>query len=215
MTPPEPWPPRHLVLRTPRLELRPDDDPGLRELAAEALHGVHPPDQMPFLVPWTDADPRYLGRGMAQHFWSRRAELAPQDWTLNFLIRLDGSVIGVQTLAAKDFAVTREVRTGSWIGMRHQGRGVGTEMRAAVLLFAAEHLGATLARSEAFVDNAASHGVSAKLGYLPDGTETIVRRGEATTDVRLRLDLAVLKRPGWPLRVEGLTDDLRGLLGAS
>jgi hypothetical protein len=52
MTHPDPWPLRHLVLRTPRLELRPDDA-GLLELVEEAYRGVHPPDRMPFLVPWT------------------------------------------------------------------------------------------------------------------------------------------------------------------
>lgn len=40
----DPWPFRHLVLRTPLLELRPDDDKGLIELAAVASAGVHPPD---------------------------------------------------------------------------------------------------------------------------------------------------------------------------
>ncbi len=63
MTRPEHWPLRHLVLRTPRLELRPDDDPGLFELVEVAYRGVHPPEEMPFATPWTDADPAYLGRG--------------------------------------------------------------------------------------------------------------------------------------------------------
>ncbi len=40
---PDPWPVGGLTLHTPRLELRPDDDAGLRELAALALQGVHPP----------------------------------------------------------------------------------------------------------------------------------------------------------------------------
>jgi hypothetical protein len=34
METPDPWPLWRLMLRTPRLELRPDDDPGLRELLA-------------------------------------------------------------------------------------------------------------------------------------------------------------------------------------
>ena len=46
----DPWPLRHLVLRTPRLELRPDDDAGLLELAEEARLGVHPPELMPFVA---------------------------------------------------------------------------------------------------------------------------------------------------------------------
>ncbi|MDT7673622.1 MAG: hypothetical protein QOD82_1524, partial [Pseudonocardiales bacterium] len=57
---PDPWPLRGLVVRTPRLELRPDDDAGVAELVAVAYRGVHPPEQMPFNEPWTDADPRYL-----------------------------------------------------------------------------------------------------------------------------------------------------------
>ena len=43
MTRPEHWPLRDLVLRTPRLELRPDDDAGLFELAAVAYGGVRRP----------------------------------------------------------------------------------------------------------------------------------------------------------------------------
>ena len=64
----EHWPLRHLVLRTPRLELRPDDDAGLDELVAVAYGGVHPPEEMPFGEAWTDADPRYLGRGVLQYY---------------------------------------------------------------------------------------------------------------------------------------------------
>jgi len=208
------WPLRDLVLRTPRLELRPDDDAGLAELVEVARGGVHPPDEMPFLVPWTDADPRELGRGMLQYFWSQRAELAPERWTVDLLVRRAGRVVGVQGLSGRDFAVTREVSTGSWLGLPHQGDGVGTEMRAAVLLFAVDHLGAVRARSSAFSDNVRSLRVSQKLGYRPDGTATAVRRGRSTQDRRLVLDAADLARPGWELEVEGV-DGVRGLLGAA
>jgi RimJ/RimL family protein N-acetyltransferase len=207
------WPLRDLVLRTPRLELRPDDDAGLAELVEVARGGVHPPDEMPFLVPWTDADPRDLGRGMLQYFWSQRADLAPERWTLDLLVRRDGRVVGVQGLSGRRFAVTREVSTGSWLGLPHQGDGVGTEMRAAVLLFAVDHLGAVRARSSAFTDNARSLRVSEKLGYRPDGTSTEVRRGRSTLDRRLVLEAADLVRPEWELEVEGV-DGVRELLGA-
>lgn len=211
---PEPWPLRDLVLRTPRLELRPDDDGGLAELVQVAHAGVHPREEMPFLMPWTDADPRYLGRGMLQHFWSQRAALAPERWAIHFLARLDGRVIGTQGLSGTDFGITREVSSGSWLGMAHQGRGLGTEMRAAVLLFAFDHLGALRARSDAFADNHASHAVSAKLGYRRDGAATVVRRGARTEDVRFVLDRAELVRPDWELGTEG-ADSCRGLLGAA
>jgi RimJ/RimL family protein N-acetyltransferase len=209
-----PWPLRHLVLRTPRLALRPDDDAGLLELAEEAALGIHPPEQMPFLVPWSDAEPEQRARATVQWHWEKRAALTPGQWAVNFLVRLDGRVVGTQEVAATDFAVTREVATGSWLGRRHQGRGIGTEMRAAVLVFAFDHLGATQARSYAFADNTASLRVSEKIGYRRDGTALRARRGEAAQDVRLLLDPAAFRRPTWALEVEGVEPCLP-LLGVS
>lgn len=209
---PEPWPLRHLELRTPRLSLRPDDDDGLRELAALAAGGIHPPEQMPFLHPWTDRPVDELVRGTLQHHWGVRAALTPADWTVTFLVRTGGRVVGTQGLSGVDFAVRREVSTGSWLGRGHQGRGIGTEMRAAVLLLAFDHLGATTARSGAFTDNAASLAVSRKLGYRPDGTHTLSPRGRRAVETRLLLGTGDLVRPQWTLEVVGL-DGCRALLG--
>ncbi|HEV7792031.1 MAG TPA: GNAT family protein [Pseudonocardia sp.] len=212
---PDPWPLRGLVVRTPRLELRPDDDAGLAELVAVAYRGVHPPEQMPFVQPWTDADPRYLGRGTLQYHWRNRATLGPESWMVAFLVRLDGRVVGSQHLSGVDFAVTREVSTGSWLGMAHQGRGLGTEMRAAVLGLAFDHLGAELARSGAFADNPASLAVSRRLGYRADGSHTLAVRGRPKRETRLLLtrDDFQAHRPAWVPRVSGV-DACRALLGA-
>ena len=79
----DPWPPRHLVLRTPRLELRPDDDAGLFELAEEAYLGVHPPELMPFVTAWTDATPANRGAGHTAVTLGERAALAPESWTMH------------------------------------------------------------------------------------------------------------------------------------
>lgn len=210
---PDPWPLRHLMLRTPRLTLRPDDDEGLGELAALALRGVHPPEQMPFAYPWTDQPPDELVRGTLQHHWEARAKLAPSGWRINFLVRHQGAVVGSQGLSGTEFAITREVSTGSWLGLAHQGQGFGTEMRAAVLLLAFDHLGAGTARSGVFPDNPASLRVSEKLGYRHDGTTAHVRRGSRITEVRQVLAAAQLVRPAWTLEVAGL-DGCRALLGA-
>jgi RimJ/RimL family protein N-acetyltransferase len=214
MSHPDPWPLRELVLRTPRLELRPDDDEGLRELAEVAYGGIHPPEVMPFSEPWTDAQPEYLGRGTLQYHWRVRAALAPGSWSVNFLVRSAGRVVGEQTLMADGFAIGREVRTGSWLGRRFQGRGYGTEMRAAVLGLAFDHLGARTARSGAFADNAASLAVSVKLGYQPDGVATHVVRDQRVTELRMLLSAEqfAARRPPWRLEVAGLTGCLR-LLG--
>jgi RimJ/RimL family protein N-acetyltransferase len=204
METPDPWPLWRLELRTPRLTLRPDDDEGLAELMAEACRGVHDPAEMPFTTPWTDSEPADLVREGMQYHWSSRVECTPDHWRLNFLIRYEGKVIGCQSLSGRKFAVTRNVGTGSWIGRRFQGNGIGTEMRAAVLLLAFDHLGARSARSEAFADNPRSHGVSRTLGYEPDGTETVSRRGEPAVNVRLLVRAANFVRPDWKLEVDGL-----------
>ncbi len=209
----DPWPLRHLVLRTPRLTLRPDDDEGAYELAELALRGVHPPEQMPFVSQWTDLSPDDLGQGTMQYYWSGRAQLSAASWGVHFVVRHDGRAIGVQELSAKDFAITREVSTGSWLGAVHQGSGFGTEMRAAVLLLAFDHLGATVARSGAISDNRASLRVSEKLGYRADGTNTYAIRAKAATEIRLRLDAAEFVRPEWTLEVDGLAG-CRAMLGA-
>ncbi|RJQ77426.1 N-acetyltransferase [Pseudonocardiaceae bacterium YIM PH 21723] len=193
------WPLWNLVLRTPRLELCPDDDAGLLELFAEAERGIHPPDYMPFGVPWTDQHPITW----MQHYWRRRADCVPTDWKVHFLVRLDGVVIGAQALYGADFAIKRLVTTGSWIGLRYQGLGYGTEMRSAVLSFAFDHLGATTARSTAFLDNRRSLGVGRRLGYRPDGTGEAVRRGRTAVEQRLLLKKTEF-RPACPIRVEGL-----------
>jgi RimJ/RimL family protein N-acetyltransferase len=112
-----------------------------------------------------------------------------------------------------NFAVTREVTSGSWLGMAYQGQGFGTEMRAAVLLLAFDHLGALSACSGAFADNPASLRVSEKLGYRRDGVNIHARRGERVVEIRLELATAEFIRPEWTLEVAGL-DGCRTLLGA-
>ncbi|MEU6696424.1 GNAT family protein [Pseudonocardia sp. NPDC046786] len=212
---PDPWPPHRLVLRTPRLELRPDDDGSLRELVP-MLHeaGVHPGSEMPFAVAWTDADPRYLGRGVAQYLWSERARSSPESWALHLVVRAGGAVIGLQSVTANRFGLLREVGTGSYLGRRYQGQGYGTEMRAAVLAFAFDRLGATSARSDHVEGNDASAQVSRRLGYRYDGTSLNTARDVREVQHRLLLTPEEFARPGWDLAVEGYTGELAGFLAA-
>jgi len=120
--------------------------------------------------------------------------------------------VGTQELSAQHFAVRREVGSGSWLGRAHQGRGLGGQMRPPVLLLGFDHLGATLARSEASADNPASLRVSRNLGYIEDGTTTRVRRGEAVTEQRVLVTRERFLRPPWVLEVVGL-EACRGQLG--
>lgn len=123
-------------------------------------------------------------------------------------------VIGTKLLYADEFRTTREVGTGSWLGLAQQGRGFGTEARAAVLQFAFDHLSAQQARTTSWSD-IASQRINMKLGYRPDGSEREVRRGEATTVTRFLLSRADFEqnRPEWRVDVDGLSPCLP-LLGA-
>ena len=102
--------------------------------------------------------------------------------------------------------------TGSWLGARWQGRGLGTEMRAAVLELAFEGLGAETARSGALAGNEASLAVSRKLGYVVEGTRTVAPRGEDVEETMLRRDRAGWRSPV-PVEISGL-GAVRPVLGA-
>lgn len=199
------WPLHGLRIRTPRLELRLPDEGLLDELASVGAGGVHAPDTMPFTVPWTDGEPDEVGRATYQHVLSTIAGWTAQDWHLSLAVLHEGEVVGRQDVMGREFGVRREVVTGSWLGLAHQGQGIGTEMRAAALHLAFEGLGARYAVSEARTDNAGSLGVSRRLGYEPDGLQVQVIRGAATTLQRLRLDRAGWeKHRGVDVTVEGL-----------
>jgi RimJ/RimL family protein N-acetyltransferase len=121
--------------------------------------------------------------------------------------------VGVQALTAKDFRITREVQSGSWLGLRYQGQGYGTEMRSAALYFAFTELGAEVATSVSFVDNPASIAVSRRNGYQDNGVDRAAREGAMVEQPRLRLT-----RDDWQrhraveVRVDGF-DRCRPLFG--
>jgi RimJ/RimL family protein N-acetyltransferase len=207
------WPLFGLVLRTPRLELRLPGPDRLSELADLAAGGVHDPSKQPFVAEWTDGSPDEVARRVLQFHWAAWGSWLPDDWSLNLVVIADDRVIGSQSLDGHEFAVLREAGTGSWLGRGHQGRGLGTEMRAAVLDLAFTGLGARFVTSEAFGDSHASYAVSRKLGYTDDGVAHHVVRGEPVVGRRLRLD-----RDAWvaartvPVTIEGL-DPARPLFG--
>src|SRR5205823_5162221 len=112
-----------------------------------------------------------LERGALAHWWGRRASWRPDNWHFTGAVLLDGTPVGVQDVHGEQFAVTKAVSTGSWLGREFQGAGIGKEMRAAILHLAFAGLGAEVAYSGAFDDNAASLGVSRSLGYVENGDE--------------------------------------------
>ncbi|GAB2926301.1 GNAT family N-acetyltransferase [Streptomyces mayteni] len=184
------WPLAGLRLTTPRLELRLPDPEELAELGALAAEGIHPPEEMPFTYPWTDLPPPERARSVIQHHWRTLGALTPTDWTLPLVVFHDGRPVGLQDVGGRNFAVLREVGTGSWLGRAHQGKGIGTEMRHAVLHLAFARLGAHDATSGVFDHNVASQTVSRNAGYRPDGIARLMVRDQPVTERRYRLTRA-------------------------
>jgi RimJ/RimL family protein N-acetyltransferase len=175
------WPLFDLRINTPALMLRP-----MAEADLEAVCDVLPAD--------VDLDPKASTYGLvdefttrsiivAQSYWKAFGAWSPEAWRLNFVVYQGDLLIGAQELEGNDFLALRTVDTASFLVESARGRGLGKQMRAAVLTLAFQELGAQAAITSAYVDNHASLGVSTSLGYRPNG-ESFLARGD---------DVAMLK----------------------
>lgn len=207
------WPLFGLRIRTARLELRPLTDPELFELVAVARAGIHDPAEMPFLEPWTEAPSPDFEHGFLQYHWSTRANWRPDHWQLELGVWADGRPAGAQAISAGGFTSLRTCSTGSWLGRDFQGQGYGREMRAGVLAFAFDYLGAEWVTSAAFNDNAASAAISRSLGYVENGAERHAPRGQVREATRFLMTAdAWRSRERPPIAVDGF-DDCRPFFG--
>jgi RimJ/RimL family protein N-acetyltransferase len=197
------WPLFGLTLTTPRLVLRPLTDDDIPAAVEAAKSGIHEPGRSPFSTPWAEAPAGELGPNMARWHWRCRAESTPASWSLIMGIWHEGLLVGCQDVGAKDFAALKTVSTGSWLKQSVQGRGLGKEMRTAVVLYAFDWLNAEVAESEAAVWNAASLGVSRALGYELNGISRTAWGNKVEDVQKVRLTPATFNRPAWTLQVEG------------
>jgi RimJ/RimL family protein N-acetyltransferase len=193
-----------LRVRTPRLELRLGSHDELLELGRLAEQGVHPPEEMPFAVAWTDriGEPDFLD-GFLTYHEQHLAAWSPDAWSLNLLVWVHRTLVGNQSILATEFATRRRVATGSWLGLEHQGRGIGTEMRTALLELAFRGLGAVEAESGWLEGNEASRRVSEKLGYV-----LAERKDQSPRGVTVVEQGVVIAHDAWttpvPVTIEGL-----------
>ena len=102
-----------LRLRTPRLVLRAGSPDEIRALAELAQQGVHPPEEMPFMVPWTDGigEPGFVDGFVAYHR-EQLSAWSPDDWHLPLLVWLDGSLVGIadaQRIPDSELRITTRV----------------------------------------------------------------------------------------------------------
>jgi RimJ/RimL family protein N-acetyltransferase len=181
------WPLADLQVVAPRLALRYiSDDLGV-ELALLAAEGIHDPVTMPFSFPWTDTPSPELERNTLRYYWRSRAETTAEHWDLNLAVVIDGTAVGTCSAHAEAFPSRRTVSTGSWLGRRYQGQGIGTEMRQAALHLIFAGFDADLAITRAWHDNAASLGVTRSLPYTQTATTRETRRESPDTMVEFAM----------------------------
>jgi RimJ/RimL family protein N-acetyltransferase len=161
------WPLFDLRLRCRGVVLRPVREADLPHLAAiEPADWEHDPHAE--LLPDLNLS-QNRARLCYQDYWRSVGTWSPSSWSLEFAVESDGAVVGVQVLEAEQFPVLRTVGSGSWLIQGVRGRGIGVAMRLAVLGLAFDHLGALAAVTSARTDNAASLGVSRRVGYADNG----------------------------------------------
>ncbi len=205
------WPPLGLRITAGPLELRGIGEAEVLALLDVVRGGVHAPDAMPFYFPWTMAPDDELPLNYVQ-WWARQLAMFNRDeWSLDLAVLWHGQVVGCQGVATRDFLTLRYGETGSWLGLAHQGRGIGTAMRQAWCAFLFDHLGFELVTSAAFTDNPASLRVSEKVGYVPDGLARLKRLDAPAESQRLRLTPDTFVR-GPEISVTG-AEGVRRLIG--
>ena len=189
-----------LRVRWDDLELRLPGDVELLALAGLAADGVHNPEVAPFSWPWTRGTGEEVKRNVLAHQWKNRGRTAADDWALSLAVFRNGEIVGEQQISATNFQVTRSAHTGSWLGLRYHGHGIGSRMRLLALHLAFEGLDAAEMISEADDDNPASNAVSRRLGYTTNGSRTTAREGHSVIENSYRMT-----RERWNAR----PDDLR------
>lgn len=206
-----PWPLRDLRITTPGLELRFPSEAELMTLASHAALEDYDPSVPAFAV--KEDTPTLRSRRFLQRTWNQWAGWKSDMWVLDLVAVVDGEPVGHQLAWSREYGVLREVETGSWIARAHQGRGIGTLMRAAMLGFVFSGLEALYATSSARTDSKASHAVSRKLGYVEDGIHRLATNGEAFTLQRFRISREQFEAKGFPpVSISGL-DACRELFG--
>jgi RimJ/RimL family protein N-acetyltransferase len=185
---PSSYPPLNVQVHTPRLSLLGATDDLLERLVPVVRKGVVREAPWPFDDPMSlymdnpDREWAWLRR-----VWTGRGKVTDDFWRLYFVVVVDGEAVGMQDLIGNSFSAFGTVDTFSWIDPDVRGRGLGKEMRHAVLHLAFAGLGARQANSDAFLDNHASNRVSEALGYQPNGLDWATRRGDAAELERWRL----------------------------
>jgi RimJ/RimL family protein N-acetyltransferase len=179
---------KKLRITTPRLILRIPTNEEVTALAQIALEGIQPKGE-----PHFQSDELYdksldkIESFLREHVNKNIVEWNKKNWQLPFAIFSEDKPIGMITVYAKDFPIAGGFGCGYWLGIAHQGKGLGTEMLQAVLSLGFDGLHAREAYVGAWSDNVASLRIMEKLGFIFNGEYWMARQGQPVKDIRMKL----------------------------
>ena len=196
------WPLAGLRVRSGDLELRYLDDAHLRRARTARGRRASTPRRRCRSPSRGRAAPRPRWRAASSTYqWGRRASASPREAGRSSSPSCAaGEVLGTQSLIGAATSRSRATaETGSWLGLRHQGQGIGTRMRLMILHLFFEGFDGLRATTSAFDDNAASNGVTRRIGYAENGVDVAGPRGDGR---RAAIATCWTAPPGTPGRPE-------------
>lgn len=210
MFPTDLWPPAGLRLTADDMTLTCLDEVAITALARDCARpgDVFADPSVPWVFPWLGGP----AAGTIAFSLSTLASFGARGWVLKlWASSRTGDTVGSIDLRHLAGEAVPTVDTGSFVLVRHQGRGYGRLLRRAALQLAFA-LGAERVTSGAHPDNAPSIAVSRGLGYrdcaAPPGVDDGHLWFECTPEAFARAT-----RSGDPtVLIEGLTPQLRAML---
>lgn len=185
-----------LSLQTPRLFLHIPNDTEIKQLAQITVDGIQDPERPHYQIEnWYSGSLNDRENYLKSLVHNQLYNWNKNDWQLPLVVIWENKPIGLITLYAKDFPITRGFGCGYWLGRTYHNQGLGTEMLEAGLALAFESLNAKEAYLGAWADNVISLHLMEKLGFVFNGEYWMVRQGQAVKDKRMRLPKENWKKP--------------------
>lgn len=151
------WPVFGLVLESPRLRLHAASARDIVAIGTNSYYGSGPRRGAAFTA--AELFARAVARSVAD--WE------VENWNIVFAVWRDDEIVGLQELSAQDFPRMRIVETPAWVVPEYRNKGIGQEMRRAVLYLAFHELHAVAAHADPLVANHTAIQVNRLLGYMP------------------------------------------------
>lgn len=160
------WPEKGIIHTEGIVTLTWIDDELLGELAELAAEGIFPQPYPSYAFGWARGDAETVWGNVIEYQRGVRTTCGPEEWRLECAVIVDKQPVGVVGIGAREWGERKVAVSGSWLGRRYQGRGIGFAAARGLLRVYFDQLGGQEARRLVYPENTASLRVGEKLGYV-------------------------------------------------